>query len=71
MTQVDEVLLCLKDKGTIRPLEAWVRFGCYRLSDVIYKLRKKHNIGTRTIPYKRPDGKIIQFAEYVYLGEKR
>ena len=70
MKQPDEVLALLR-KGPVRPLQAWVELGCYRLADVIYKLRGRgHVIGTRIVPYTRPDGKVLQFAEYVLAKEK-
>lgn len=56
----------------MRPLEAWVELGCYRLADAVYKLRKQgHVIGTRMVPYKRPDGRVIEFAEYVLVKEEK
>jgi len=40
-TQDAEILKHLKTGGTITGLEALNNFGIYRLSSVIYKLRKK------------------------------
>lgn len=71
MSQHDEVLALLR-RHPVRPLEAWVELGCYRLADAVYKLRKQgHVIGTRMVPYKRPDGRVIEFAEYVLVKEEK
>lgn len=71
MSQPDEVLALLR-RHPVRPLEAWVELGCYRLADAIHKLRKHgHVIGTRMVPYKSPDGRVIEFAEYILLREAK
>jgi radical SAM superfamily enzyme len=71
MNQADEVLSMLRDHP-VRPLEAWVKLGCYRLADSIYKLRNRgHVIETRMIQYTRSDGLVKEFAEYTLLREKK
>lgn len=39
-TQKDMVLDHLLTRGSITPLEALNEYGCFRLADVIYKLKK-------------------------------
>lgn len=61
-TQEQAVLTHLQEIGAITPLQALHAYGCFRLADVIYKLRKKgHSIETKE---KREGRK--QFAEYHY-----
>jgi len=44
----EKILSHLTRHGDITPMEAWNVYGCYRLSSVIQRLRKKgHAIGTR------------------------
>lgn len=48
------VLAHLKQGNTITNKDAVVRFDCYRLSDVIHRLRKKgHEIDTELVPNQR------------------
>jgi hypothetical protein len=60
MTQQDRVLIHLKKNRSITGLEALGLYGCYRLSDCIFKLRGKgHKIDTELVereagkPYAR------------------
>ena len=47
MTQKENVLYHLRSQKTITPLEALMLYGCFRLADVIFKLKKDgHNIVT-------------------------
>jgi len=46
MSQKDAVLLHLKKHGKISQLQALREYGCMRLADVIYKLRRTHDIET-------------------------
>lgn len=39
-TQKEMVLEHLQNRGSITPLEALNIYGCFRLADVIYKLKK-------------------------------
>lgn len=39
-THIENCLSFLERYGSISPLEALYGFGCYRLSDVIFKLRR-------------------------------
>ncbi len=52
-TQTERILNWLQKGKSITPLQAWERFGSYRLSSVINRLRKKgHNIVTEIKEYK-------------------
>lgn len=65
LTQKERVLLHLKKEGSITPLEALSKYGVYRLSDVIYKLRGEgHNIVTNI---KKFNGN--KYAQYIYVLE--
>jgi hypothetical protein len=65
MSQMDRVLSHLKSKGTIQPLEAWRDLGIYRLSAVIYDLRKEgHKISTKRVEVVNRFGEAALIAEY-------
>ncbi len=65
MTQIDEILLLLKE-GPVTPLHAWSEVGCYRLADQIYKLRKRgYRIETRLQKFTTTRGREVEFASYV------
>lgn len=49
-TQKDAILGYLMAGNTITPLEALDKFGCFRLADIIFKLKKDgYNIETARI----------------------
>lgn len=65
MAQMDRVLSHLKEKGTLQPLEAWRDLGIYRLSAVIYDLRKEgHKISTKRVEVVNCFGEVALIAEY-------
>lgn len=50
MTKQDKVKNWLLKGNSITPLQAWTKFGLYRLSHVIYVLRKEgHKIKTEDV----------------------
>jgi hypothetical protein len=65
-SQVVMVLNHLKSGAEITPLEALKKYGAYRLSDVIFKLRREgfNIVTTRTAMQTNPSGKRIQYAIY-------
>lgn len=52
VSQTQMIYRHLKKGQTITPLVAWTRYGCYRLSSVINRLRKKGHDITTTIRKK-------------------
>ena len=67
MTQKEMVLAHLKGGHCITPLEALSEYGCFRLADVIYRLKDDgHDIKTRLIRCPKT-GK--RFGEY-HMTEK-
>ena len=48
-TQKDAILEYLKEHGSITPLEALDKFGCFRLSAVIFELREDGYVITTTL----------------------
>lgn len=65
--QTKRLLKYLEIHGTITPIIAWNTLGIYRLSDVVYKLRKKgYTIATRRKNVKNRFGEKCRVAEYVY-----
>ena len=66
MAQTDRVLSHLKEKGSLRPLEAWRDLGIYRLSAVIYDLRQEgHKITTQRMSVTNRFGEEAHIAKYV------
>jgi hypothetical protein len=52
-SHIEKVLTHLRRRGSITPIKAWEAYGCYRLSSVINRLRKKgHEIVTEIIKNK-------------------
>lgn len=65
MTQKERILQHLKYHGKINPLEAWTEHGVYRLSDVIFKLRKEgKQIKTEMTKVKNKFNEDIEIATY-------
>ena len=59
-----KVLNFLKEYGSINPLEAWKFCGSYRLSAVIYNLKKEgYKFDTKRVRVKTRDG-FAYVAEY-------
>lgn len=70
MNQKQRVLEWLKRHKGITPLEAWVELGIYRLSDVIWKLRKYYIIDTEEKVIINKFGEECRVAFYVLMGKK-
>ena len=68
--QEQRVLDYMKKNSTINPLQSWVECGVYRLSAVIFNLKKKgYEIeSNRRVTTNRFDEEV-RFAEYL-LGDK-
>jgi len=52
-TQKEKILDHLKSNESITPIEALNQFQCFRLADIIFKLRKDGYNITKTIPKGR------------------
>ena len=64
-SQVTLILNHLKSGKEINPKEALVKFGCFRLSAVIFKLKYEgYLIGSRIESYTKPSGKKGHYAVY-------
>lgn len=61
-TQIIEKHL-LKGRS-ITAKQAFKMCGTMRLSDIIYRLRRKHNIGTVLCKEKGMLGQVVEFAKY-------
>ena len=68
--QEQRILDYMKRNNSINPLQSWVECGVYRLSAVIFNLKKKgYDIeSSRRVTTNRFDEEV-RFAEYL-LGEK-
>ena len=64
--QKTRILNHLNRYHKIDPLKAWSKYGVYRLSDVIYKLRKDgYEIETADKVVKNKYGEKCRVAEYI------
>lgn len=71
-TQIEAVLNHLKEHGTITSMEAIVKYGATRLSDIIFRLRRNHNIDMIRQESEEENryGKKSHYGLYIYKGEK-
>ena len=71
-TQTNAVLMHLKNHGHITSMEAIHLYRATRLSDIILRLRTKHEIETamKESAVENEYGCKSRYAEYVYKGEK-
>lgn len=64
-SQVAMVLNHLQSGNEISPIDALNKYGCFRLSAVIYTLKNDgYNISSRLHRYKKPSGKDGHYAIY-------
>lgn len=70
MTQREMIRQHLINHHSITPLEALNLYGVYRLSDVIFKLRKENDIATYNMEGTDRWGHPTRYAKYVWRGEK-
>ncbi len=61
MTQQEKIFAHLQSQS-ITGLEAWKQYGVYRLSEMIRRIRKTHNIKTEMVT----EGET-QFAKYTLV----
>lgn len=72
MKQKERLLEWLETHESINPLQAWRFLGIYRLSAVIYDLRKEGCvIETERRPVKNRFGEICHVGFYKLVEEKR
>jgi len=65
-TNITRVMDFLQAHGSITPDEAWIYCSCYRLSAVIYVLRKRGaHIRTYRMECKNRFGQPCRYAKYV------
>ena len=52
MTHVEQIHKHLRRHRTITSVQAFARYGCTRLADVVYKLRRRgYSIDTELVPH--------------------
>lgn len=69
-THYEKVLRWLNEYGSITQLQAFEQFACFRLSAVIFLLRKDgYNIESETMTGKNRFGENTHFTRYVFKGE--
>ena len=66
----NDILLHLKEYGSITGAEAYEKYRCYRLSSVINRLRRDHIIETLMCEDMGRHNKKSTYAKYLYWGEK-
>ena len=70
MTQKERLLQHLKLFNRVNPLEAWTKLGIYRLSAVVFDLRKEgYKIETARMSVQNQFGEECLVAEYVLVTE--
>ena len=71
ITQKDMVLQHLIANKKITSWVAIKEYGCTRLADVIYKLKKEgYPISDKSLVSTNRFGHKVNFKEYTYFGEK-
>ena len=68
MSQKQQVLEHLKLHRSITPIEALNMYASFRLSAIIFELRKEHYINTILVDDVNKFGKPVQYAKYMYVG---
>ena len=68
-SKTEKVLKHLQENGSITSWEAIEKYGATRISDIIYRLRKKYDIATEDYEFTDRYGNKSTYAKYVYLGE--
>lgn len=69
-SKTQDVLNHLKVYGSISQREAVEYYNLYRLSSVIYSLRKRgYDISSEIVPFKSKYGIISNYAIYHLIGE--
>lgn len=66
----NDILMHLKEHGSITGADAYWTYGCYRLAVVISRLRENHIIETIMVDGKNKSGRKTRYAKYVYVGVK-
>lgn len=70
-SQINDILMHLKEHLSITPKEAVNEHDCYRLAAVVKELRKDHIILTEIVKGKTKHGRPSQYATYYYWGERK
>ena len=72
MKHEEIILKHLKTHNGISNLEAILKYGVGRLSDVIFKLRLKgYIITTEYVREDKPDGSYVRYGVYHLIGEPK
>lgn len=61
-TQLQQVKKYLEAGNSITPIEALERFGCFRLADIIWRIRKNQHVYTTMVTNKHGN----RFAKYSF-----
>lgn len=69
-TQKDRILHRLKTQGSITSWEAIKEYGCTRLADVIFCLKREYSISCEIVRGKNRFGDNVRFAKYTFIGVK-
>ena len=72
MSQKQRVLNYINEFGSISPKEAFEDLGAYRLSAIIYDLKKDgHNIKTEIERSKNRYGETTHYARYSFVEQDK
>lgn len=67
ISKKEKVLRHLIKYGSITPIEALQEYGAFRLSAIIFELRKTYIIDTEIVNYKNKVNEETNFAKYIFV----
>lgn len=69
LTQCERILQYIKDFGSITTRDAFIEFGCTRLSGRIYDLKKQgYQFNGKTVQSENRYGETVRYKEYKLVG---
>lgn len=69
-TQKERILQHLKEEKSITAWEAIKEYGCTRLADVIFCLKRDYSISSEMVDGTNRFGDKVRFAKYTFIGTK-
>lgn len=70
-SQIERIKNALMNGEKITPLDAWISYGVYRISDVVFRLRKAgYDVQTKMVEVQNQWGETCKVAQYFIEVEK-
>lgn len=71
MTQKEKILECIRENGSITPLDALREFGCMRLASRVTDLKRAgYEISRVMETAKNRNGEAVRYARYTLKGDQ-